>query len=156
MLQPFALIEISHEETYLVKYYDIHFVFNIFRHILRYKKGEVMKITNQLSEKTVLEELAQRLLHQRVALNLTQEEAAESSGLGKRTLERIESGEDFRVSSLIKLLKTLNMLEALDELIPPEQSSPIQLLEMKKRRKKRASTARKSQAKEPWRWGDEK
>jgi transcriptional regulator with XRE-family HTH domain len=115
-----------------------------------------MKITNQLSEKAVLEELAQRLLRQRVALNLTQEEAAESSGLGKRTLERIESGEDFRVSSLIKLLKTLNMLEALDELIPPEQSSPIQLLEMKKRRKKRASTARKSHAKEPWRWSDEK
>ncbi len=115
-----------------------------------------MKITNQLSEKAVLEELAQRLLRHRVALNLTQEEAAESSGMAKRTLERIESGKDFRVSSLIKLLKTLNMLEALDELILPEQTSPIQLLEMRKGKRKRASTARKTQAKKPWRWGDEK
>jgi transcriptional regulator with XRE-family HTH domain len=120
------------------------------------EEGEVMQISNHLSEKAVLEELAQRLVRRRVALNLTQEEAAESSGMGKRTLERIESGEDFRVSSLIKLLKTLKMLEVLDELIPPDHISPIQLLDIKKGRKRRASTSRKFQTEEPWHWGDQK
>lgn len=115
-----------------------------------------MQISNQLSEKAVLEELAQRLVRYRVALNLTQEEAAESSGMGKRTLERIESGEDFRVSNLIKLLKTLKMLDVLDELIPPEQISPVQLLDMKKNRKQRASSSRETHDKEPWHWGDGK
>ena len=115
-----------------------------------------MQITNQLSEKAVLEELAERLTRHRVALNLTQEEAAESSGMGKRTLERIESGEDFRVSNLVKLLKTLNMLDAMEALIPPEQISPVQLLDMKRGRKKRASTTRETRNAEPWHWGDGK
>ncbi len=115
-----------------------------------------MQISNQLSDKAVLEELAQRLVRCRVALNKTQEEVAESSGMGKRTLERIESGEDFRVSNLVKLLKTLKMLDALDQLIPPEQISPVQLLEMKKNRRQRASTRREARNKEPWRWGDGK
>ncbi len=115
-----------------------------------------MQISNQLSEKAVLEELAERLVRCRVALNMTQEEVAESSGMGKRTLERIESGEDFRVSNLVKLLKTLKMLDALDELIPSEQISPVQLLDMKKSRKKRASTSRETRNREPWHWGDGK
>ncbi len=115
-----------------------------------------MQISNQLSAKAVLEELAQRLVRCRIALNKTQEEVAESSGMGKRTLERIESGEDFRVSNLIKLLKALKILDVLDELIPPEQISPVQLLEMKNSSRKRASTSRETRNKEPWRWGDGK
>ena len=115
-----------------------------------------MQITNQLTEKAVLEELAQRLVHYRVSLNLTQEEVAESSGMGKRTLERIESGEDFRVSNFIKLLATLKLLNVLDELIPPEQISPLHLLEMKKSSKKRASSSRENHMSEPWHWGDGK
>ena len=77
------------------------------------------QISNQLSENAVLEELAKRLVRHRVALSLTQEEVAGYSGMGKRTLERIESGEDFRVYNLIKLLNTLKMLDILDKLIPP-------------------------------------
>lgn len=115
-----------------------------------------MQITNQLSNKAILEELAKRLVRSRIALNLTQEEVAESSGMGKRTLERIESGEDFRVSNLIKLLGTLKMLDVLDELIPPEQISPLRLLEMKKNSKKRASGKINTHISEPWHWGDGK
>ena len=115
-----------------------------------------MQISNQLSDKAILEELAQRLVRCRVALNKTQEEVAESSGMGKRTLERIESGEDFRVSNLVKLLKALKMLDALDQLIPPEQISPVQLLDVRKSSRKRASTSRETHNKEPWHWGDGK
>lgn len=115
-----------------------------------------MQISSELSEKAVLKELAERLARYRVELDLTQEQAAEFSGMGKRTLERIESGEDFRISNFIKLLRTLKLLDVLDKLIPPEQISPIQLLDLSKGRKKRASASRELSSKEEWHWSDEK
>lgn len=60
--------------------------------IAKYRKDEVMQISNQLSDKAILEELAQRLVRCRVALNKTQEEVAESSGMGKLAIRNHGTG----------------------------------------------------------------
>ena len=50
-----------------------------------------MKIDKQLTPEAVLEELGRRLARRRLDLGMTQADAAEQAGLGKRTVERTEA-----------------------------------------------------------------
>ena len=77
-----------------------------------------MNIDNQLSPDEVLRELGRRIERRRLDLGLTQAAVADRAGLGKRTVERIEDGEDFQVSTLIGLLRVLDLMDGLDRLIP--------------------------------------
>jgi DNA-binding XRE family transcriptional regulator len=114
-----------------------------------------MKLNNQITEETVMEELGRRLTRRRIELAITQSDAAQQAGLGKRTLERIEAGEDCRISSLVKLLRILDLMDNLDILVPEPGPHPMELLKMKGKERKRASS-HKDEATEPWHWGDGK
>ncbi len=114
-----------------------------------------MKLNRQITEQTVLEELGRRITRRRVDLRITQADAAEQAGLGKRTLERIEAGEDCRISSLIRLLRVLDLMDNLDRLVPEPGPHPMELLKTKGKDRKRASS-RRDEASEPWHWGDRK
>ena len=48
-----------------------------------------MKIEEQASPETIVMELGKRLSHQRIELGITQAQAADQAGVGKRTIERI-------------------------------------------------------------------
>lgn len=121
-----------------------------------------MKIQNQLTDKSVLEEVGRRLAKYRLDLSLTQGEVATQAGLGKRTVERIESGEPTQMDTLIRILRTLNLLDRLDTLIPEESTPrPMELLKSKGKRRQRASSPRglEKTVKIPaqnWSWGDDK
>ncbi|MBT1070979.1 helix-turn-helix domain-containing protein [Pelotalea chapellei] len=119
-----------------------------------------MKIQNDLSDMTVLEELGHRLSKQRLDLGLTQAGLAISAGLGKRTIERLEAGKSVQLDTLVRILRVLNVLDRMDSLIPDESAPrPMELLKLKGKERQRASTNPKS-AKEskkplkPWVWGD--
>lgn len=120
-----------------------------------------MKIQNQLSDKSVLEEMGRRLARQRLSLGLTQGEVASRSGLGKRTVERIETGEAAQMESVIRVLRTLGLLDRLDILLPEDAGlRPMELLKLKGRERLRASAAHKSNPEdkksEPgWSWGND-
>ena len=59
-----------------------------------------MKIEQQITKEAILQELGQRLAYCRVALDITQADAAEQSGVSKRTIERIEAGNDTQERAL--------------------------------------------------------
>ena len=48
-----------------------------------------MKIGKQAIPEVIIKELGMRIAHRRIELNITQAEAAEQAGVGKRTIERI-------------------------------------------------------------------
>jgi putative transcriptional regulator len=120
-----------------------------------------MRITDDLTDEAVLGELGRRLARTRLERNLTQRELAEEAGVERKAVQRIEAGESVRLVSLIGVLRALGMLEVLDALVPEPTPSPIELLALQGRRRRRASGERSrgsEESREPggWRWGDER
>ncbi len=111
-----------------------------------------------LTNDAVLRELGRRLERQRLQRNLTQDELAERAGIGRATLQRLERGESVQSTSIVKLLRALGLLEALDAALPQALERPIAQLERERLRKvrRRASPrGRKERAEPGWRWGEE-
>lgn len=115
-----------------------------------------MKITDTLTDRAVLAELGERIARRRLDMQLTQAEVAEQAGIGKRTLERIESGESAQMSSMIRLLRVLDLLGGLDHLLPEAGPTPMDWLKRRGKVRQRASARRTvPKAQKPWIWGED-
>jgi len=90
----------------------------------------------------ILIEVGERLRDLRLNRNISQEELATRSGVSARTVRQIEQGGNTSLETLIRLMRALEVLDRLDSMFPAEGPSPIQLLEMQGRRRRRASRAR--------------
>jgi transcriptional regulator with XRE-family HTH domain len=115
-----------------------------------------MKLENANSDQIVLEELGSRLARRRLDRNLTQGELAHEAGVSRATIERLEAGHAVKSSSLIRVLRSLDQLAALDRLVPEPVPSPIERLRLGGRRRQRAAGSRamrRPQNPEPWTWG---
>ena len=108
------------------------------------------------TDEAILAEIGQRLARRRLDMGLTQAELAERAGLGKRTVERIESGKSAQMASVVRVLRAMDALAGLDGLIPDAGPSPMELLKRRGKARKRASSRRRTEAPaRKWKWGDE-
>ncbi len=115
-----------------------------------------MNISNLLTDDAVLTEIGARIAARRVDLQLTQAAAAEQAGIAKRTLERMEAGHSSQLSSLVRVLRVLDALPGLDNLVPETGPRPMDLLKRKGKVRQRASGKRAAKAAgKPWSWDDE-
>lgn len=115
-----------------------------------------MKIEAQTNPKAIIAELGARIAHRRIALGLSQAEMAEQAGVGKRTVERVEAGEDAQLTTLIRMLRILELTDRLDLLVPEAKMTPIEMLkQQQKPARQRAVSKQNAKAKKPWKWGDE-
>jgi tRNA-specific 2-thiouridylase len=79
---------------------------------------------------------------------------AEQAGISKRTLERLESGAAAtQLSLFLRVLRQLDLLERLEQLLPEPQPSPLALLEQQQATRKRASRRRLTKPATSWSWG---
>ncbi len=115
-----------------------------------------MKINKQATPEAIIAELGQRIAQRRIEMGITQAQAAEQAGLGKRTIERIESGGDTQLSTLIRLLRLLDMVDALEQLIPKAKNTPLEMLKNQPKTSKRVKPRQITKPKKTWKWGDEK
>jgi transcriptional regulator with XRE-family HTH domain len=119
-----------------------------------------MKIDRYLTDETVLGELGSRLERTRLERNLTQRQLAQEAGVERKAVLRIEAGEPVRITSFIRVLRALGLLEALEQLVPEPLPSPVELVKLRGRTRRRASgrhgrrPAERGEAR-PWHWGDE-
>src|SRR5690625_4519847 len=117
-----------------------------------------MHMTARHDDATILAELGQRLARRRLDLDLTQAATAKEAGVSKRTVERMEAGATVQLSSFIRLLRALDLLETLDRLLPEPGPSPLDLLKLKGKQRQRAPSAN-AVAEQPgsseWHWEDE-
>lgn len=95
-----------------------------------------------LPNAAILEKLGRRLQRERLNRNMTQQELADSSGLSVSTIKKIEAGSNFSMETLLHILRTFNMVERLDALLPEPALSPIQLAKMRGKERERASGQR--------------
>lgn len=75
-----------------------------------------------------MQELGNRLRALRLRKNITQEELAQRALIAVGTIKSLEKGKG-KLSSLIAVLRELDSLEQLDNLIPPITLSPLQMAE---------------------------
>lgn len=115
-----------------------------------------MKITNLLTDTGVLDSLGGRISRQRLQRNLTQAELATAAGVSKRTIERLEAGESSQLSSFIRILRALDLLDRLDAVVPYPTPSPVEQLKLQGRQRQRASSVREPESpRKAWTWKDE-
>ena len=115
-----------------------------------------MKISTLLADDAILVEIGKRVARRRLDLQFTQADVAEQAGVAKRTVERIEAGASAQMSSMIRILRVLDLLPGLDRMIPEAGPRPMDLLKRKGKVRQRASSRRRSdRSEEPWSWDDD-
>lgn len=108
-----------------------------------------------LADASVLAELGARLARHRLNRNLTQAQLAHEAGVSKSTVERVEAGESSQMTNFIRILRALDLLTGLNQVVPDVPPSPIAQVELQERIRKRASPKSDIPDDEPWQWGDD-
>ena len=110
------------------------------------------------SDQAILATLGARLKRARLALDLTQAHLADEAGVSKRTVERLEAGGSTQLSTFVRILRVLGLLDNLDAFLPERRPQPMDLLERQGRERQRASGREvrpAAIAQGAWTWGDE-
>jgi transcriptional regulator with XRE-family HTH domain len=97
-----------------------------------------VRITSTSTTDEVLRELGSRMRDYRLQQNRTIDDLARDAGLGTSTVKRAEAGERPTLESVVRLLRALGRLEALDAFLPPPAVSPLQLSANAGRERQRA------------------
>ena len=111
-----------------------------------------------MTDTAVLRELGERLERRRIDAGLTQARLAEEAGISKRTVERIAAGHSCDFVMLLRVLRVLNLLEELDQLVSDLPQSPLVLLKSRGRARKRVGHSRRPPGAAahkpvpPWKW----
>jgi transcriptional regulator with XRE-family HTH domain len=118
-----------------------------------------MRIRNELTDAAALRELGARIARQRLERDLTQTKLAREAGVDRSALQRLERGESVTLTTLLRLLRALGLLENLETAVPAARPGPIELFETQGRPRRRArgrETRRHDGDTGGWPgWGDE-
>ena len=93
----------------------------------------------EMSDKALMDLIGGRIQKERLNQNLTQRELAERAGLGLRTVKSLEAGQRPMLETLIRALRALGRLGAIDAFLPEPGLSPLQLAKFQGRARQRAS-----------------
>jgi transcriptional regulator with XRE-family HTH domain len=107
-----------------------------------------MKIESLQTDEAILAELGARIARRRLELEWSQAQVAEQAGVAKRTVERIEAGASAQMSSLIRVFRALELIPALEQLLPDTGPRPMEHLESRRSARRRAP-ARRRQTRAP-------
>jgi len=75
-------------------------------------------ITDYMTDDEIMLEIGGRIKSRRLGRNIPVDQLAGKSGLNRKTILDLESGKDVRMSSLVKLLRGLNILSSLEATFP--------------------------------------
>ncbi|PJI29144.1 helix-turn-helix domain-containing protein [Acinetobacter pseudolwoffii] len=105
-----------------------------------------MKFHKSDNPSYIAEVVGLRLKRARLNRDMTQVEVADRAWVSKRTVLKAEKG-DVRLADLIAILQALEMLDEIDSFLPEPPLSPIELLKLRGKIRKRASGNNKNKNK---------
>lgn len=115
-----------------------------------------MKIDYIMDNLQIISEIGTRIKQARIRQNLTQTDFAKSAGVSKGTLERVEKGESVQLITIVKILRHLDLLGNLENLLPESEATPIEILHQgTDRKRQRVRKSGDSISKTEWAWGDD-
>lgn len=109
------------------------------------------------TDEALFRRIGERLARQRIQSGLTQQQLADQAGVGRSTVERLESGHSTQMSSFVRILRVLGLLDEFVAVFPDTGPSPMELLRHQRKERQRASSRRAADkaGKAVWRWDDE-
>ena len=112
---------------------------------MKHLLGHIMNI-EQLTAHAIAAELGDRIKTARLNANLTQKALANKAGLSLKAITNGEKGKS-TLESMIAILIALDLTEQLHSFIPKQELSPVQLMELQGKERKRATSERKTASK---------
>lgn len=91
-----------------------------------------------MSDAGIILEIGSRLRALRLRKNITQQQLSNATALSLNVIKSLESGKG-KISSLVAVLRELNVLESIDNFIPEISISPLQLAKNQGKKRQRAS-----------------
>ena len=98
-----------------------------------------MKIRQTTRTPAVLEELGNRITRLRLQQNRGIIDLARDAGIGVATLQRLETGKNATLKTYVQVLRVLNRLGDIDNIITEIETSPFEISTRRKTPRKRAS-----------------
>ena len=90
------------------------------------------------SDITLSQAIGAFVKHHRLAQNKTQEAVANAASISRSTLSLLEKGESITVTTLLQVLRVLDLLYIMDVFKIQEQISPIVLAKIDQQKRQRA------------------
>lgn len=90
------------------------------------------------SDKALAQSIGNYIQYNRLNQNRTQAEVSKSAGISRSTLSLLERGETVTLTTLIQVLRALNLLEIMNTFVVREEISPLAYARQKKQERKRA------------------
>lgn len=106
---------------------------------------------DEKSPAAIAEELGRRLKQARLNANMTQINVAEQAGVTRKAVLNAEKGK-VQLEVLIAIMGALKLTGQLDNFLPMQEVSPIQLAKLHGRKRQRASRQRLFSEQEPSEW----
>ena len=104
-----------------------------------------------MTDKALMETIGSYIQHHRLNQNKSQSDVAEAAGISRSTLSLMERGDKVTLSSLIKVLRILDLLYIMDVFRIKTEISPIEYAKLQKKKRFRAQS-KNEQAKEDLEW----
>jgi transcriptional regulator with XRE-family HTH domain len=92
-----------------------------------------------MSDKAIVRDIGKRIRQMRLNKNISQKTLSEKIGIHRVTLSKIERGQRISLLTLIQIMRGLGELQRLENIIPEDIISPIQLAKLQGKKRKRAS-----------------
>ena len=92
-----------------------------------------------LSDKALTKEIGRFIKQNRLDQNRSQEWVANKAGISRSTLSLLEKGEAGTISSLLQVLRVLELLHVMDTFFVSDQISPLELAKHDLKKRKRSS-----------------
>lgn len=110
------------------------------------------------TEINALRMIGERMKALRIQKDMDQEELSQHCGLSRGTISNLENGKGASLLNLLKILRSLGELQKVDDFIPQQQVSPMELLKNQAKtktmvRKKQRNTL-KTQPEGEWSWSN--
>ena len=91
----------------------------------------------KMSDAAIVAQLGKFIKHTRITQNVTQAKLAEMAGLNRWTISQIENGESITLTTLIQILRALDVLYVLNYFEINEEISPIEYAKLQEKKRQR-------------------
>ncbi len=95
-----------------------------------------------MSDKALGETIGKFIQHHRLRQNMSQEDVSSAAGISRSTLSLLERGEKVTLSTLLQVLRVLELLHVMDVFAINDEISPIEYAKLKKKTRKKASPSK--------------
>lgn len=93
---------------------------------------------NSMSDNSLMQTIGKFVQHHRLSQNKSQNRVAKDAHISRSTISLLERGEKVTLSSLIQVLRVLDLLYIMDIFKIKEEISPIAYAKMQKKKRQRA------------------